>query len=241
MLTRSEFARELATMKLSHVERAVALLWYYRTTQEYEERSAAELAADLHDEGFPKPKVSRLGDDLRGSRDTARGTRPGTYQIDVRRVAGLDKKYLDLIGAKKIKVVGAILPPDMVKGTRRYLEQIVHQINAAYEYGLYDASAVLMRRLMESLLIEVYLSRGRQIEIQRNGNFLMLDPMITHIKGDTTITLSRAAPKTMDEIKQLGDTAAHDRTYVTQQVDIDDVKARYRKLATELLALANIS
>lgn len=241
MLTRSEFARELATMKLSHVERAVALLWYYRTTQEYEERSAAELAADLHDEGFPKPNVSRLGDDLRGSRDTARGARAGTFQIDVRRVAGLDAKYLGLIGAKKIKVVGSILPPDMVKGTRRYLEQIVHQINAAYEYGLYDASAVLMRRLMESLLIEIYLSRGRQIEIQRNGNFLMLEPIITHVKGDATITLSRAAPKTMDEVKQLGDTAAHDRTYVTQQVDIDDVKARYRKLVTELLALASIS
>ena len=68
----------------------------------------------------------------------------------------------------------------------------------------------------------------------------MLDPIIAHIKGDTTVALSRAAPKTMDEVKQLGDTAAHDRTYITQQVDIDDVKARYRKLIVELLALASI-
>jgi len=33
----------------------------------------------------------------------------------------------------------------------------------------------------------------------------------------------------MDEVKHLGDTAAHDRTYITAQVDIDDIKARYRK------------
>ena len=44
----------------------------------------------------------------------------------------------------------------------------------------------------------------------------------------------------MDEVKRLGDTAAHDRTYITQQVDIDDLKARYRKLVAELLVLAGV-
>lgn len=76
MKTRADFARLLAEKQLSHLERAVALLWYYRHTQEYEERSASELAGDLRDEGFPKPNVTRLAADLRRSRDTARGKRP---------------------------------------------------------------------------------------------------------------------------------------------------------------------
>lgn len=97
-----------------------------------------------------------------------------------------------------------------------------------------------MRRLMESLLIEVYISSNRQTEIQRNGNFFMLEAIVTHIKGDRAVTLSRGAPKAMDETKQLGDTAAHDRTYVTQQVDIDELKARYRKLVSELLSLSKV-
>lgn len=60
MKTRTDFAQALAKQELSHVDRAIGLLWYYRHSQEYEERSASELATDLHDEGFPKPNVTRL-------------------------------------------------------------------------------------------------------------------------------------------------------------------------------------
>jgi hypothetical protein len=44
----------------------------------------------------------------------------------------------------------------------------------------------------------------------------------------------------MKDIKQLGDTAAHDRTYITPPVDIDDLKPRYRRLINELLEKAGI-
>lgn len=240
MKSQAEFARALANLDLSHVERAVAFLWYYSHTQQYEERSASELAGDLHDEGFPKPNVTRLDEDLRRSPDTIRGRRLGTFQIDVRRLSTMDKQYLPLLGARQAKVEGKILPPDMVAKTRAYLERLVHQINGAYEYGFFDACAVMCRRLMESLIIEVYISRGRHHEIQQDGVFFSLERLLAHVKADRTLTLTRGAPKSMDEIKQLGDTAAHDRTYITHQTDIDDVKARYRKLISELLVLSGI-
>lgn len=240
MKTRADFAHGLAQKSLSHVERAVALLWYYRHTQEFEERSASALAIDLHDEGFPKPNVTRLASDLRRSAHTARGKRPGTFQIDVRRVAALDEAYLPLLGTKRVKVTGAVLATDTLTGTRGYLEQLAHQINGAYDAGFYDACAVLCRRLMETLAIEVYIHRARHHEIQNNGVFLPLERLLAHIKGDKAVVLGRATPKTMDDIKHLGDTAAHDRTYITTQVDIDDIKVRYRKLITELLVLAGI-
>jgi hypothetical protein len=240
MKTRAEFARAIAGLTLSHVDRAVALLWYYRHTQEYEERSASELAGDLHDEGFPKPNVTRLASDLKRSASTVRGKRQGTFQVDVRRLKVLDDTYLPILGARQVKVVGAVLTPESVAGTRPYLEKLVHQINGAYDYGFFDACAVLCRRLMESLVIEIYLSRGRHGEIQQNGVFVSLDRLLARIKGDGTLALGRATPKTMDEVKQIGDTAAHDRTYITQQGDIDDLKSRYRKLISELLVLAGI-
>ena len=240
MRTRADFARALAQRDLSHLERAVALLWYYRHTQEYEERSASDLAADLHDEGFPKPRVPRLNHDLTRSRDTAKGRRPATFQIDVRRVQALDETFLPLLGAKTVKVSGAVLPNDMLAGTRGYLEQLSHQINGTYEAGFYDACAVLCRRLMESLAIEVYVHLGRHHEIQQNGMFVSLERLLTFIKNDRTLVLGRSTPKTMDEIKLLGDTAAHDRIYITAVVDIDDIKARYRKMIAELLRLGGI-
>lgn len=240
MQSRADFARSLAKMELSHVARAVALLWYYRQSQEYEERSAAELATDLHDEGFPKPNVTRLAGDLKRSHDTARGKRPDTFQIDVRRISALDETYLPLVGKKQVKVSGAILQADAVAGTRGYLEQLAHQINGAYDAGFFDACAVMCRRLMESLIIEVYIHLGRHHEIQNNGVFVTLERLVAHIKGDRAIVLGRATPKAMDEVKQLGDTAAHDRTYITPQVDIDDGKVRYRKMIAELLRLAGV-
>ncbi len=222
------------------MDRAVALLWYYRHTQEYEERSASALATDLRDEGFPKPNVTRLARDLKRSRHTARGKRPGTFQIDVRRVSALDEEYLPLLGIDRVKVSGAVLAGDALTGTRGYLEELAHQINGTYDAGFFDACAVLCRRLMETLLIEVYVHRQRHHEVQQNGVFVSLDRLLAHIKGDTTLALGRATPKAMDEVKQLGDTAAHDRTYITTRVDLDDIKARYRRLVGELLGLAGI-
>lgn len=240
MRTRTDFAHGLAQKSLSHVDRAVALLWYYRHTQEFEERSASGLATDLHDEGFPKPNVTRLAADLKRSRYTARGRRPGTFQIDVRQIAALDEAYLPLLGTRKTKVTGAVLPTDALAGTRGYLEQLAHQINGTYDSGFFDACAVLSRRLMETLVIETYIHHGRHHEIQQNGVFVSLDRLLAHIKGDKSVALGRATPKAMDDVKHLGDTAAHDRTYITTQVDVDDIKARYRKLIGELLGLAGI-
>lgn len=240
MANRSEFARKLADLNLSHVERAVAFLYYYRETQEFEERTASEIASDFHDEGLPKPNVTRLRNDLKRSRYTVKGSQKGSFQLDLRRLSELDEKYGSLLKTKKVVVRGSLIPDEWVVGTRAYLERMVYQINGAYEYGFYDACATLCRRLMESLIIEIYIHEKRNHEIQNNGVFIALERLIKHIKNDPRISLSRNTPKTMLDVKQLGDTAAHDRTYITPQVDIDDLKARYRRMIQELLEKAGI-
>jgi len=238
--TRHDFLRAITGRGVTHASRVIALLWYYRETQEFEERSANELANDLLDEGFPKPNVTRLKDELRRSRYVVRGRRAKTFQIDARKLEELEERYGQLLNLRKVTVSSSVLPTEWFQGTRPYLERMAHQINGSYEYGFYDACAVLARRLVESLLIEVYISSGRQAEIQTNGVFLPLERLISYIRTDAAITLGRNSPKTMTEIKQLGDTAAHDRTYITEQLDLDDAKARYRKLVKELMVASGI-
>ncbi len=149
--------------------------------------------------------------------------------------------YEGALDRKKVTVSKYVVPPEWVTGTRTYLEQMVYQINAAYDWGMYDASAVLQRRLMESLIIEIYIHEKRHHDIQTGGAFFMLERLIAHITSDKQVSLSRNSPKTMYEVKQLGDTAAHDRTYITPQVDIDDLKPKYRRMIQELLAKAGIT
>ena len=78
-------------------------------------------------------------------------------------------------------------------------------------------------------------------EIQQAGVFVGLDRLIAHVRADRALTLGRNTAKTMAEVKQLGDTAAHDRVYITSRQDIDDVRARYRRMIQDLLAAAGIS
>ena len=240
MADRSRFAKSIASLDLSHTERAIAFLWYYRQTQEFEERTASELANDLHDEDFPKPNVTRLSRDLARSRVTIKGRRSGSFQIDVRRLSDLQEKYGPFLRTKKVDVQDSVIPNDWVEGTRVYLEALVHQINGSYDCGFYDACAVMSRRLMESLIIEIYIHGGRHHEIQTDGVFVGLERLIAYARADKNLTLGRNTPKTMTEVKHLGDTAAHDRVYITSKQDIDDLIPRYRRMLQDLLAACGV-
>lgn len=240
MVTRSEFAQELAKVRLSHTERAIALLYYYRETQQFEERTASALASDLSEEDFPKPNVTNLKRALSRSKFTLKGKQKGTFRLDVRKVAELATSYGSRLKTTTAPVVDALIPSEWVTGTRVYLEKLVYQINGCYQYGFFDGCAAMCRRLMESLVIEVYVREKRQHEIQNDGVFITLEKLIKYVVADSNISLARNSPKTMHDIKQVGDTAAHDRTYITPPIDIDDLKIRYRHLIKELLDKAGI-
>ncbi len=238
---RKQFARKLSQLETKKVKLAIALLWYYRLNQTYEERTASELANDLHDLGFGRPNVTVLHKELAKNAMTVNGKRPKTFQLHTKYLDELDRKYEPLTSVKTIEITSSVIPFDFVRGTRSYLEQLVKQINGAYDYAWYDCCAVLIRRLMESLIIEVFIYKHKTADIKDSqGFFLFLDSLISKIRNHTQINLGRNTYSCMEKIKKVGDTAAHDRTYITQQQDIDDLKSDIRKTINELLVLANI-
>lgn len=242
MKPRSEFAAAISELELSPAARAIAFLWFYRESQEYEERTASELAADMHEDGFPRANVTRLRDDLRRSRYTVRGTRDGSFQISVGKLAELQQAYGELAAVNKIEVQDTVLPAEWFIGTRPFLERMAHQINGTYQFGFYDACATLCRRMMESLVIETYIHLRRAPEIRRDNAFFMLDALINKICNDPTLTLGRNSPETMTEVKSIGDTASHDRNYITEQLDLSDgFLLRYRRLIRELMGMAGVA
>src|SRR5258706_10534985 len=62
-----------------------------------------------------------------------------------------------------------IIYKPLVKGTRSYIEKIANQINGCYEYGWFDACAVMIRRLLETLIIEVFEYHKIEAKIKKNG------------------------------------------------------------------------
>lgn len=240
MTDRRYFAEKISHLDLSRAEQAIAFLWFYRYTQTYEERTAPELASDLAVEGLGRPNVTKLHRDLTKSRKTIKGKRAKTFQIHTKYLAELNAKYETFLAHKEVEVTSSVIPVEFVHGTRAYLENMVRQINGAYDYGFYDCCAVLIRRLMESLIVEVFIHRQIADEIKINNVFLSLEQLIMKITNHRQIHLSRNTPNIMGKIKKLGDIAAHDRTYITRQPDVDDIKSDIRKVIHELLIYAGI-
>jgi len=129
----------------------------------------------------------------------------------------------------------------LVRNTRGYLEKIVHQINGSYASGWYDAGAVMIRRLVETLIIEVYEKHSLTANIQTpRGDFLYLRELIVAIQGEKSWNLSKNARAALPRLKDVGDMSAHSRHFVAQRQDIDKLIPDLRIVVQELLALAQL-
>ncbi len=136
-----------------------------------------------------------------------------------------------------------VLDKNLVKRTRGYIEIVVNQINSTYENGSYDACAVMIRRLIETLIIEVYEQNHIAERIQnQNGEFLPLSELIGCMLKEAKWNLGRDNAKVLQslpKLKGIGDLAAHNRRYNAIRSDIDKVIPGLRTLVQELIYLAN--
>src|SRR5258706_16129298 len=98
-----------------------------------------------------------------------------------------------------------ILPFAMVKGTRGYVERVVNQINGCYEKGWFDGCAVMMRRLIETLIIECFEHFHIESKIKNpDGDFLYLGELIDKMVQETAWSLGRNTKKGLPRLKNIG-------------------------------------
>lgn len=133
-----------------------------------------------------------------------------------------------------------VLPLDVVKGTRRYLEQVVNQANGCYEKGWYDACSVMIRKLIEVLIIAVYEAKGEAEAVKKDGNFLMLGGLVDDILTRSTWNLGRETKTALPLLKSLGDRSAHNRHYMARKADVDRVLPGLRVAVEDLLHHSNL-
>ena len=94
--------------------------------------------------------------------------------------------------ASPLPTTSYVLPVSLVQGTRGYLEKVIQQANGCFEHQWFDGCAVMMRRFVETMIIEVYEKKGRDSEIKGvDGNFLSLDKLVDRIANDQGWNLSR--------------------------------------------------
>lgn len=135
---------------------------------------------------------------------------------------------------------GDLFPLEIISGTRGYIEEIGKQANGCFEKGWFDASAVMVRRLLETLIIECYEKHEIANSIKgRDGNFLFLRDLISCFLNETKWNLSRNTKPALLKLKEIGDLSAHSRRYVAKKPDIVNIQNEIRLVIQELIEIAD--
>lgn len=137
--------------------------------------------------------------------------------------------------SKAKKVVAAIdqttpsvpvIPESLFKECPAYIVRIVNEINGTYKNGYYTASAILMRRLVETCMIEAFEKKGLADQIRTGEDYKTADEIKNELLKNPFGNLSRNDRKALNQkrnILRLGDMCAHDRFYFCQKMNIDSI------------------
>lgn len=229
----------------SECEKAKLLCFYHFKETGEKQFTMSGIASIMVDAGFNAPNNSRLRDKLIKGKDKAfllvRGTTnmiefiPAVYQRLNMEFAGLWEDNISIDSNSEL------LDETKFCGKRNYLDQLIYQINHTYANNCYDATAVLMRRLFEVMLVLTYQHFGIDDEIKDSSGkgYLMLDSIIKKAKDNKTIKLSRIKLE-FDNFRMVGNFSAHNITYTAGKKDIDDIKINYRVMLEELYNKAGL-
>ena len=139
-----------------------------------------------------------------------------------------------------VEQLGTVLPDALFDPLPTNVKSLCKQINASYENNLFDCTAVIMRRLLESLLVLSYQKAGIESEIM-NGNYhITLDKIIKNAEQNQALVLSSNTKKDMALFKDLGNYSAHKIWYNCTQGDIKPHILKYRVIVEELMYKAGL-
>lgn len=134
-----------------------------------------------------------------------------------------------------------LIPISLVAHSRGYIVAIVREINISYSHGSYTACLVLIRRLIETLLIEVFEYNGMANIIKDAiGNYKSLDEIMNEYFKLSSWHIPRDVRRTLPEIKNQGDNATHNRMFVARQEDVDRLRPGIRVCIEALLRTSGL-
>ena len=156
----------------------------------------------------------------------------------------LERSYKEIIDKQfgKIPLPKAsdskYLPFEIFNETRGYIQLIAEQTINSYDLGLFDACAVLTRKLLEVLIIECFERHKIDNMIKKaDGCFFYLSDLITELLKEPKWNVSRNAKQALPKIKKIGDLSAHNRRYFARKHDADLLRDDLRIVLEELIHL----
>lgn len=134
-----------------------------------------------------------------------------------------------------------VLPHSIVRGTRGYIERVVQQVNGTYERGWFDACAVMIRRLLETVIIEAFEANGLANSIKNSdADFLPLSQLVDKALAEKSWNLGRNTRRALPRLKGVGDRSAHSRRFIAHRRDIEQHIVDLRDAVQEFVFITGL-
>ena len=236
-----DFCLLIEGVSLTNAQRAVAVLWAFDRETPGIRKSAGELAWVIKSNGLGNPNQTTLKKSIANLKLTLANKSGLQLKPTARsKVERWLAHVLDSSPASHDNDDG-FLPQAIYAGTRGYIEKIADQLNGCVHYHFFDGASVMLRRLVETLLIESYEHLNVESRIKdNNGNYFMLSGIINDAVDRNGITLGRESKRVLGELKTLGDRSAHNRRYNAVAADLRNIQSGSRLVIDELIQLASL-
>jgi hypothetical protein len=237
-----EFCIRLNQIDLSNAKRALSILWLYDCETPNVQKTASALAEIIYKTGLGNPNPTQLGKLIVQTKLTLKGKSGFHLKPTARNTIKEWLKPMLEGSSADVDLENGYLPEDIWKNTRGYIEKVAFQVNGCFQYGFYDGASVLIRRLIETLLIECYEHKGSQSRIaDSDSNYFMLSGIITDAVDRNGLSLGRETKAVLRDLKTIGDRAAHNRRYNAVRADLEKIRLGVRLVVDELIQLSELS
>jgi hypothetical protein len=237
-----EFSDKYDVAKLRESDKVAYLAFYHLVKNGQVEFSITDILGWFDSLHFAPPNTSRLAAErLTRANGFIKGIRAGCYKLHATTITELTARIPE-IPRQTLEVAsdGSILPDSLLEGKRTYIERFGKQINVSYSHNLYDACAVLMRRMVEICLIHTYENLGLESTIKNGKSYIDLKAIIKDAVANSVLNLTKDSQECLDGFRELGNLSAHQLFYNCKPEEITRVKFKFRLLIEELFNKAGI-
>ena len=168
----------------------------------------------------------------------------GTKQLFLKK----DKGYVLLANVrdrinKELKIPVEILgsdslyPLSIFDNSRDYLQTFSREASVCYDHGLYNSCLLTLRKIMETLLIDLYESKKLQSKITNSkGGYHQLQALINHAISEPAWKFTKTTREHLPRLKLYADSSAHSKRFNARKQDIDKMKEDNRIIFEELIS-----
>jgi hypothetical protein len=168
-----DFCIRLSQLDFSNAQQALAILWFHDSKTTGMHIKASALARAIYTAGLGNPNPTQLEEAIVKTK-LALKSKAGFKLKPTERdtIKGWLMPILEGVAAD-VDLEHGYLPEAVWRNTRGYIEKIAFQANGCFQYGFYDGASVLLRRLVETLLIECYEHNKTQARIADEAQRLL--------------------------------------------------------------------